>query len=292
LLADESTLVNDSMITSAIGLALCYINRILKKYTFADTVTFRILIIKACDDSSSQYMNFMNMIFSAEKLNVAIDSCILMQDSSLLQQASNLTNGFYFKIPQINGLLNYLLWLFLPNLTSRDMLVYPPKSQVDYRAACFCHRKLIDVGYVCSVCLSVFCSFTPICSTCNCNFQFDVGMLKKASSLKQNTYNFNKIQQSNMDNSNSQQSKSNNSNRLADDVYTAQTNLATRFQDTSISSPLNSMSDSNSNMTDLTTTTTTTTTTTSGVRVIVANTASSHNQNRNSNFDDSFEMLE
>jgi hypothetical protein len=280
------------MITSAIGLALCYINRILKKYTFADTVAFRILIIKACDDSSSQYMNFMNTIFSAEKLNVTIDSCILMQDSSLLQQASNLTNGFYFKIPQINGLLNYLLWLFLPNLTSRDMLVYPPKSQVDYRAACFCHRKLIDVGYVCSVCLSVFCSFTPICSTCNCNFQFDVGMLKKASSLKQNTYNFNKIQQSNIDNNNSQQLKSNNnSNRLADDVYTAQTNLASRFQDTSISSPLNSMSDSNSNMTDLATTTTTTTTT-SGVRVIVANTASSHNQNRNSNFDDSFEMLE
>ncbi len=179
------------MITSALCLALCYINRIQKNYTHADTVAYRILVIKASEDSSNQYMNFMNNIFSAEKLNVIIDSCILKEDSSLLQQASNLTNGFYFKIPQINGLLNYLLWLFLPNQSTRDILVYPPKSQVDYRAACFCHRKLIDVGYVCSVCLSVFCSFTPICSTCDCNFQFDVNMLKKASSLKQ--FNFTNI---------------------------------------------------------------------------------------------------
>ena len=121
-----------------------------------------------------------------------IDSCILMEDSSLLQQASNLTNGFYFKIPQISGLLNYLIWLFLPNESTRKIIVYPPKSEVDYRAACFCHRKLIDIGYVCSVCLSVFCSFTPICSTCDCNFVFDVNMLKKASSMKQ--FNFHNIQ--------------------------------------------------------------------------------------------------
>ncbi len=183
---------NTSMITSAMSLALCYINRIQKNCNKqADTITYRVLIIKASEDSSNQYMNSMNNILSAEKLNVIIDSCTLREDSSLLQQASNLTNGFYFKIPQIHGLLNYLLWLFLPNQSTRDILVYPPKSQVDYRAACFCHRKLIDVGYVCSVCLSVFCSFTPICSTCDCNFQFDVDMLKKASSLKQ--FNFSSI---------------------------------------------------------------------------------------------------
>lgn len=117
--------------------------------------------------------------------NVVIDSCTLIDDSNLLQQASSLTNGLYFRIPQLNGLLHYLLWLYLPDLSARKKLVYPPKVQVDYRAACFCHQKLIDVGHVCSVCLSVFCSFTPICTTCNTNFRFDVNMLKKASSLKQ-----------------------------------------------------------------------------------------------------------
>ena len=43
--------------------------------------------------------------------------------------------------------------------------------KVDYRAACFCHRELVDVGFVCSVCLSVFCKFSPICSTCEAVFK-------------------------------------------------------------------------------------------------------------------------
>lgn len=33
-------------------------------------------------------------------------------------------------------------------------MVLPPPVKVDYRAACFCHRELIDIGFVCSVCLS------------------------------------------------------------------------------------------------------------------------------------------
>ena len=56
------------MITSALGLALCYINRVQKKYVASDTVSYRILVIKASEDSTNQYMNFMNNVFSAEKL--------------------------------------------------------------------------------------------------------------------------------------------------------------------------------------------------------------------------------
>ena len=48
-------------------------------------------------------------------------------------------------------------WLFLPDPTIRSKLTLPPRAQVDYRAACFCHRQLIDIGYVCSVCLSSKC---------------------------------------------------------------------------------------------------------------------------------------
>lgn len=56
------------MVTSALGLGLCYINRIQQKYAYAESCNFRILVIKASEDSSNQYMNFMNMIFSAEKM--------------------------------------------------------------------------------------------------------------------------------------------------------------------------------------------------------------------------------
>ena len=47
-----------------------------------------------------------------------------------------------------------LQWIFLPEPAIRSKLALPPPVKVDYRAACFCHRELIDIGYVCSVCLS------------------------------------------------------------------------------------------------------------------------------------------
>ena len=75
-------------------------------------------------------------------------------DSGLLQQGCDITGGQYLHIPHVNGLLEYLLWVFLPSLCCRAKLVLPSPSKVDYRAACFCHRQLVDIGYVCSVCLS------------------------------------------------------------------------------------------------------------------------------------------
>lgn len=43
---------------------------------------------------------------------------------------------------------------FLPGPMARKQLNQPTQDQVDLRAACFCHRRIIDIGYVCSVCLS------------------------------------------------------------------------------------------------------------------------------------------
>ena len=45
-------------------------------------------------------------------------------------------------------------WSFLPNVASRGDLILPAAVQVDYRASCFCHHRLVDVGHVCSICLS------------------------------------------------------------------------------------------------------------------------------------------
>ncbi|KAK3826312.1 MAG: TFIIH subunit Tfb4/p34 [Linnemannia elongata] len=55
---------------------------------------------------------------------------------------------------------------FLPDMFARSYLYLPGQDQVDFRAACFCHKKIVDIGFVCSVCLSIFCSFSPVCSTC------------------------------------------------------------------------------------------------------------------------------
>ncbi|XP_009282204.1 PREDICTED: general transcription factor IIH subunit 3 isoform X2 [Aptenodytes forsteri] len=144
----------------------------------------RILVIKAAEDSALQYMNFMNVIFAAQKQNILIDACVLDSDSGLLQQACDITGGIYLKVPHMPSLLQYLLWVFLPDQEQRSQLVLPPPIHVDYRAACFCHRNLIEIGYVCSVCLSIFCNFSPICSTCETAFKISLPPVMKAKKKK------------------------------------------------------------------------------------------------------------
>ncbi|KAJ6656734.1 hypothetical protein lerEdw1_003622 [Lerista edwardsae] len=123
--------------------------------------TIAIEVIKAAEDSALQYMNFMNVIFAAQKQNILIDACILDSDSGLLQQC-----------------------VYLPEQEQRSQLILPPPVHVDYRAACFCHRNLIEIGYVCSVCLSIFCTFSPICTTCETAFKISLPAVMKAKKKK------------------------------------------------------------------------------------------------------------
>ncbi|KAI8443151.1 transcription factor Tfb4-domain-containing protein [Phakopsora pachyrhizi] len=60
--------------------------------------------------------------------------------------------------------------IFLPGIQARKLLNLPQQDRVDLRSTCFCHRKIIDIGYVCSVCLSIFCSPIPVCFTCKTKF--------------------------------------------------------------------------------------------------------------------------
>lgn len=69
----------------------------------------RIVVVSGSGDSASQYMNYMNVFFTAQKQNIIIDVCAVDQHLSLLQQGCDITNGLYLKIPQIQGLLQYLL---------------------------------------------------------------------------------------------------------------------------------------------------------------------------------------
>ncbi|XP_073532280.1 general transcription factor IIH subunit 3 isoform X1 [Phyllobates terribilis] len=275
----------DTVLAGSLAKALCYINRISKESKAGEEVKSRILVIKAAEDSALQYMNFMNVIFAAQKQNILIDACVLDTDSGLLQQKENVTStdlhcpfkgieesklsvnrkivreylaninefkspgpdelhprvlkeiieeileplsiifenswrtgevpedwrranvvpifkkgkkvdpgnyrpacditgGLYLKIPQVNSLLQYLLWVFLPDPDQRSQLNLPPPVHVDYRAACFCHRNLIEIGYVCSVCLSIFCNFSPICTTCETAFKISLPPVMKAKKKK------------------------------------------------------------------------------------------------------------
>uniref|UniRef100_A0A3B4G9W9 General transcription factor IIH subunit 3 n=1 Tax=Pundamilia nyererei TaxID=303518 RepID=A0A3B4G9W9_9CICH len=147
-------------------------------------ILFMQTVVKAAEDCALQYMNFMNVIFAAQKQNILIDACVLDSESGLLQQACDITGGLYMKIPQKVALAQYLLWVFLPDSEQRSQLVLPPPAHVDYRAACFCHRNLIEIGYVCSVCLSIFCNFSPICTTCETAFKIQLPQIVKPKKKK------------------------------------------------------------------------------------------------------------
>lgn len=142
-----------------------------------------------------------------------IDVCKLFgSDTVFLQQAAHLTGGSYLYLEQKEALLQYLIvslplfilfraysfkpkMTFLPPPKLRRFVATPTQDRVDFRAACFCHKKIVDVGFVCSVCLSsesnffsknkiklafrrvdfviffplsppVFCQPIPVCSTC------------------------------------------------------------------------------------------------------------------------------
>ncbi|XP_062360307.1 general transcription factor IIH subunit 3 isoform X3 [Cinclus cinclus] len=125
--------------------------------------------------SLAKALCYINKMGKDLKANQEIKSRIL---------ACDITGGIYLKVPHMPSLLQYLLWVFLPDQEQRSQLVLPPPVHVDYRAACFCHRNLIEIGYVCSVCLSIFCNFSPICSTCETAFKISLPPVMKAKKKK------------------------------------------------------------------------------------------------------------
>ena len=85
-------------------MALAFINRqrgsSSEEITTAEnsSLSSSMLVMSASGDTTSQYMNYMNVFFSAQKMNVHIDSCMVDKDSSLLQQGADITGGIYRKI--------------------------------------------------------------------------------------------------------------------------------------------------------------------------------------------------
>ncbi|KAK5449741.1 RNA polymerase II transcription factor B subunit 4 [Exophiala xenobiotica] len=72
--------------------------------------------------------------------------------------------------------LTYLLLSFLPSPMTRSRhLILPTPIDVDFRAACFCHRNVVSVGFVCSICLSIFCSVPENGDCLTCGTHLTVG---------------------------------------------------------------------------------------------------------------------
>ncbi|KAI9770064.1 MAG: RNA polymerase II transcription factor B subunit 4, partial [Candelina submexicana] len=184
---EDLTSTTTTMMAGALTLALAYINKQTQEYNEfhgggggdrggndgreperRTMLQSRILVLSVSGDLAFQYIPIMNCIFAAQRSSIPIDILKLHGSSAFLQQASDATLGTYLSPSTPQGLLQYLLMTFLPDQTSRQHLIPPTQVNVDFRAACFCHRRVVDVGFVCSICLSIFCSPPPdaTCLTC------------------------------------------------------------------------------------------------------------------------------
>lgn len=188
-----------TLLPGSIAQALCMINAEKAAMARSRIVVFSIGADKSYD-YSSQYMKLINCFFAAQKMDVIIDAATIelteasssssfangpdsnkmhsnkpsasMEELfavSILQQGCDLTGGRYIQIHKVSTLMQHLLWIFITEAEERTAYVLPPKLKIAPPAACFCHRKPLEIGYVCSVCVSIFCQYTPFCSTCNSN---------------------------------------------------------------------------------------------------------------------------
>lgn len=198
---DDLSNSTSTMIGGALTLALSYINRETIAYnethgssnplgtTSNDPSSTRhhpndqtglqsrilLLSVSANTTLAHQYIPIMNTIFACQRLQIPIDICRIAGSTVFLQQASDATRGIYMSLtpPSAPSLLQHLMMAFLPDQRSRRHLILPTRVDVDFRPACFCHRKVVDVGFVCSICLSIFCSVPEgaDCLTCGTHLQ-------------------------------------------------------------------------------------------------------------------------
>ncbi|KAK3626409.1 RNA polymerase II transcription factor B subunit 4 [Elasticomyces elasticus] len=118
-------------------------------------LTTRILILSVSGDLSSSYIELMNTIFACQRLSIPLDILKLAGSATFLQQAADTTGGIYLSLTtpvQRAGLLQYLMFAYLPDPAARENLVMPGETEgVDFRAACFCHKRVVDVGWDLSI---------------------------------------------------------------------------------------------------------------------------------------------
>lgn len=163
---------NPISIVKALTIALSVINRD-KKERSSSTTDTRIILITATKISSYDFVTCMNCAFAAQKLGIVIDVVDYSQSTTpeLLQLVHH-TDGWYLALSPKEGeqgvLAHAMLSNFVAGVSARKFMTPPSCPATDMRTICFCHQNnLISIGYVCSVCLHVFCEKKNICRACN-----------------------------------------------------------------------------------------------------------------------------
>lgn len=180
-----------TQLSGALTLALCHINKAARALSASDTALLdaaqangttppspmkgRILVLSVSDSEPTQYIPTMNAVFAAASSRVAVDTLALAGDATFLQQACFNTGGIFLRAANPQGLLTYLMFGMIADTEAREALVTPTHDTVDFRAACFCHGNVVDTGFVCSICLSIFCELPDNAECLTCGTKLALG---------------------------------------------------------------------------------------------------------------------
>ncbi|KAG0710114.1 General transcription factor IIH subunit 3 [Chionoecetes opilio] len=175
---------SESLLSGAMGRGLLYIKRREAEEVLTKKIQSRLLVLKVSSDTGSQYLTYINAYLTSQKILTPVDVCVVGGECGLLQQGADITGGTYYCVRQVTELLQTLLLMYHCGTATRRKMNAPPADTVDYRAACFCHRTLVDMASVCSNCLSVYCKAVPLCTTCNVIFQTDRPLVRTGKKKK------------------------------------------------------------------------------------------------------------
>ncbi|KAL0206856.1 hypothetical protein P9112_012567 [Eukaryota sp. TZLM1-RC] len=166
-------------LSSALSKALCFINSHHSLQSGRSQTFGHVIVISAASTqfslSTSLQISLLNSAFSAKRDQIPIDIFALGDElSPLLEQVCDVACGSCHSVStnsktntQIaSELLQLLCFNSFVSLENRENLIVSSKPEADLRAFCYCHSKIVDIGYVCSACLAVSCQRKPRCPCC------------------------------------------------------------------------------------------------------------------------------
>jgi len=150
-------LSKSSRLITAMSKSLCALNkmRISKKMQF---FVGRILIFLNSEFKNDSFNQLMSCVFVCQQRNYIIDAVVLNKKTqNFLLQATIKTNGFYFPCNPDKGMIQAFLHVFNIRSDERRSFKMPNFTKTYSEASCRCHSKKIDLAWICSVCLAIYC---------------------------------------------------------------------------------------------------------------------------------------
>jgi transcription initiation factor TFIIH subunit 3 len=165
--------IYESPVAQGISRGLCYIKK--------RKVKGHILVFDCSEDItalSSQSVGLSNCGWAAvgttddnesQLARISVVSLASAHPSAGLVSLVSRTNGIHIpkKFSESKGSLMQALLFHVCPPSTQHLKIRPPDAQQEMNAVCACHNKALDRGYVCSICLSIYCTDSAgICGVC------------------------------------------------------------------------------------------------------------------------------